>query len=267
MRFIAITALFLVAACSAFTTTSKYSCHARSSENKNVHRFVTNSLLFKSNEINIRGRDSSLALSSGEIGDVSFVNVLFFLAVYSLGIYATVESSKTLEKKSPELSVDVPAVEEISSDAEVEEDVTQSADDTNDDQIPVIEDSEPSKNPLKRIFRSSGSTEVTKEVEPLKEISVEEQAEGVEPDAVQQEQVDEIEKIYENNYEPVEESTKEEKTTDFTDLKKQVASTANQYPDITETLIKVASTKESVNEKYRLLALNAETEKEESLPR
>lgn len=271
MKNVILTALAFLVACSAFTSTPKYNYH-ESYATASVRRYnksapFTKPVILKNKEFCIRQRDSSLAFITGDAGDVSFLNVLFFVVVYSLGIYGTtVESSKSMEEKKaePTPTVSISIDEEASNEVE---DVTQSVEDNvEEEQKPEKTDAGPIKKVIKRIFKS----EATK----------------VEPSSVKEEESEEVEvaRIIQMNAEKREEDrklvmptpteqpksaeiiTKQEASTDFTDLKKQVATTAVQYPDITETLKKVASTKESQEERYRLMAQNAAIEEEEQKP-
>lgn len=265
MKNVILTALAFLVACSAFTNTPKYNYH-ESHASASVRRYkksapFTKPVISKNKEFSIRQRDSSLGFITGDAGDVSFLNVLFFVVVYSLGIYGTtVESSKSTEEKKAESTpnVSISIDEEVSNEVE---DVTQSLEDNvEEEQKPEKTDAGPIKKVIKRIFKSE-RTKVEVDLSSVKE----EESEEVE-----------VARIVQMNAEKREEDrklvmsaeimTKQEASTDFTGLKKQVATTADQYPDITETLKKVASTKESQEERYRLMAQNAAIEEEEQKP-
>lgn len=273
MKNVIVTALAFLVACSAFTNTPKYNYH-ESYASASVRRYkksapFTKPVISKNKEFSIRQRDSSLGFITGDAGDVSFLNVLFFVVVYSLGIYGTtVESSKSTEEKKAESTpnVSISIDEEVSNEVE---DVTQSVEDNVEEEQKMEKaDAGPIKKVIKRIFKSE-RTKVEVEPSSVKE----EESEEVEVARIVQMNAEKREEdrklvMEQSKSEPMsaEIMTKQEASTDFTGLKKQVATTADQYPDITETLKKVASTKESQEERYRLMAQNAAIEEEEQKP-
>lgn len=220
----ALTTFSLIAACSSFTATSRYeNCDATASGGRVTKKspFSAHNVL-SNNKLSIQYRDSSLAYNAGDPGDVSFLNVLFFMSVYSYGIHATIKSHESQNQKNVVEKV-VHDVEDIA--LNIEEFVIK--DDKNlFDALPVAE-------------------KVVHDVEDI--------TQSVEDFFKVDRNIDKIE---------VDMESVVETKTDFNEIKKQVSSTADQYPDITDTLKRVASTKESEAEKLRLLNLNSVKEEE-----